>query len=84
VNIVILNGQRPLWEEDQEVVKRSGRDEPCNTQVHVRNLSVELSLSQTSKTAMSSLLSLMFSLQQNWRIRGQNRFCPEAREEVVG
>jgi hypothetical protein len=28
VNIVILNWQRPLWEEDQEIVKRSGRDEP--------------------------------------------------------
>jgi hypothetical protein len=28
---------------------------------------------------LSFLLSLMFSLQQNWR-RGQNRFCLEARE----
>jgi hypothetical protein len=28
VNIVILNWQRPLWEGDQEVVKRAGRDEP--------------------------------------------------------
>jgi hypothetical protein len=28
VNKVILNQQRPLWESDQEVVKRSGRDEP--------------------------------------------------------
>jgi hypothetical protein len=27
-NIVILNWQRPLWEGDPEVVKRSGRDEP--------------------------------------------------------
>jgi hypothetical protein len=27
VNIVILNWQRPLWEGDQEIVKRSGRDE---------------------------------------------------------
>jgi hypothetical protein len=27
VNIAILNWQRPLWEGDQEVVKRSGRDE---------------------------------------------------------
>jgi hypothetical protein len=26
--MVILNWQRPLWEEDQEVVKRSGRGEP--------------------------------------------------------
>jgi hypothetical protein len=28
VNIVILNWQRPPWEGHQEVVKRSGRDEP--------------------------------------------------------
>jgi hypothetical protein len=28
VNIIILNWQRPLWEGDQEVAKRSGRDEP--------------------------------------------------------
>jgi hypothetical protein len=52
----------------------------CNTQVHgsnARNLSVELSLSQASKNAMPFLLSLMFSLQQNWR-RGQNRSFLEA------
>jgi hypothetical protein len=52
----------------------------CNTQVHgnnTRNLSVYLSLSQSSKTTMFFLLSLMFSVQQNWRTRGQNRFCPE-------
>jgi hypothetical protein len=41
-------------------------------------ISVSLSLSQTSKNAMSFLLSLTFSLQQNWR-RGQNRFCLERR-----
>jgi hypothetical protein len=27
VNIVILNWQRPLWEDNQEVMKRPGRDE---------------------------------------------------------
>jgi hypothetical protein len=27
---------------------------------------------------LSFLLSLMFCLQQNWRTRGPNRFCPEA------
>jgi hypothetical protein len=46
MNKVILNWQRPLWEGDQEVMKRSGRDETiqvCNTHVHgsnARNLSV--------------------------------------------
>jgi hypothetical protein len=45
---------------------------------NARNLSVELSLSEVNKHAMSFLLSLMFSIQQNWR-RGQNRFCLEVR-----
>jgi hypothetical protein len=34
-NIVILNWQRPLWEGDQEVVKRSGRDEPMWIVIHM-------------------------------------------------
>jgi hypothetical protein len=34
VNKVILNWQRPLWEWDQEVVKRSGRDEPMWVAIH--------------------------------------------------
>jgi hypothetical protein len=53
----------------------------CNTHVHgsnARNLSVQLSLSQTSKNTMFFLLSLVFSLQQNWR-GGQNSFCLEVR-----
>jgi hypothetical protein len=33
-NKVILNWQRPLLEEDQEVVKRSGRDEPVWVVIH--------------------------------------------------
>jgi hypothetical protein len=35
VNNIILNWQRPLWEEDQEVVKRSGRDEPVWVAIHL-------------------------------------------------
>jgi hypothetical protein len=35
VNIVILNWQRPLWEGDQEVVKRSGRDDPMWVAIHM-------------------------------------------------
>jgi hypothetical protein len=34
-NIVILNWQRPLWEGDQEVMKRSGRDEPIWVAIHL-------------------------------------------------
>jgi hypothetical protein len=46
-------------------------------------LSVELSLPQISKNAVSFLLFLVFSLhkieEKKLRIRGQNRFCLEAR-----
>jgi hypothetical protein len=34
-NIVILNWQRPLWEGDWEVVKRSGRDESIRVVIHL-------------------------------------------------
>jgi hypothetical protein len=41
VNVIILNWQRTLWEGDQKVVKRSGRDEPmCNTHVHGNNAKI--------------------------------------------
>jgi hypothetical protein len=33
---------------------------------------------------MSFLLSLIFPLQQNWRTRGQNKFCPEEGRKGVG
>jgi hypothetical protein len=33
-NKVILNWQRPLWEGEQEVVKRSGRDEQMWVAIH--------------------------------------------------
>jgi hypothetical protein len=33
-NIIILNWQRPLWEGDQEVVERSGRNEPMWVVTH--------------------------------------------------
>jgi hypothetical protein len=56
-------------------VKRSGRDEPIQVVIHkcmeaMLGVSLELSISQTSKNAMSFLLLLMSSLQQNWK-RGQ-------------
>jgi hypothetical protein len=35
VNIVILNRQKPLWEGEQEVVKRSGEDEPVWVVIHI-------------------------------------------------
>jgi hypothetical protein len=55
-------------------VKRSGRDEPVWVLLHMYvEAMLGISLSQTSKYDMSFLLSLLSSLQQNWR-RGQNRF----------
>jgi hypothetical protein len=35
VKKVILTWQRPLWEGDQEVVKRSGRNEPMWIAIHI-------------------------------------------------
>jgi hypothetical protein len=83
VNIVILKWQKPLWEGDQEVAKMSSRDEPMWVAIHMcmeAMLGISLYISpylKLEKNAMSSL-SLMFSLQQNWRIRRWNRFCLDA------
>jgi hypothetical protein len=71
VNIVILNWQRPLWEGDQEVMKGSGRDEPIWFAIHMcmeSTLGISLYSYLYLKLAKtpSFLLSLMFSLQQNW------------------
>jgi hypothetical protein len=35
VHIVILNWQRPLWEGDREVMKRSGRDESIRVVIYL-------------------------------------------------
>jgi hypothetical protein len=35
VNKVILNWQRSVWEGDQEVVKRSGRDKSVGVVIHI-------------------------------------------------
>jgi hypothetical protein len=35
VNKEILNWQRPLWEGEKEVVKRSGRDKPMWVALHM-------------------------------------------------
>jgi hypothetical protein len=90
VNKVILNWQGPLWEGDQEVVKRSGRDEPIWVVIHLC-MEAMLGISLYSflylklgKNAMSSLLSPMFSLKQDQRRRGGNGFCLEAKEKVGG
>jgi hypothetical protein len=70
-------------EGDQEVVKRSGRDEPVQVVIHMcmeAMLGISLYSYPYLKLAktLPFLLLLMSSLQQNWR-RGQNRFCLGAR-----
>jgi hypothetical protein len=56
---------------DQEVVKRSGREEPVWVAIHkCMEAMLGISVSQTSKNAMS-FLSLKFSLQQNQRTEGR-------------
>jgi hypothetical protein len=71
-NIVILNWQRSLWEGDQEVVKRSGRDEPmwvviymCMEAMLGISLYSYLYLKLSKMLSTTFLLSLMLSLQQN-------------------
>jgi hypothetical protein len=82
VNIIILNWQRPQWEGDQEVVKRSVRDELIWVSIHMcmeatLGISLYSYLYLKLGKMLSFLLYLMFSLQQNWRTRGWHRFCLE-------
>jgi hypothetical protein len=84
VNIVILNWPKPLWEGDQEVVKKSGRDEPMCVVIHMcmeAMLGISLYSYFYLKLAkmLFFLLFFMLSFQQNQgtRKRGWNRFCPE-------
>jgi hypothetical protein len=54
-------------------LKKKTLDEPIWVVIHIC-MEAMLGISLYSKNATPFLLSLMFSLQQNWR-RGQNRFC---------
>jgi hypothetical protein len=78
VNIVILNWQRLLWEGGQEVMKRSGRDEPIWVVIHMcMETTLGFCLYSYFYLKLAKMLLFLLSLQQNQRIRGQNRFCPE-------
>jgi hypothetical protein len=65
-------------------VKRSDRDETMWIAIYnfIATLGISLYnyiyVKLAKKKVTPFLLSLMFSLQQNWRIRGQNTFCPES------
>jgi hypothetical protein len=66
----------PLWKEDQEVAKRSDRDESMWVAIHMfMEATLEISLCsylylKLTKT-LPFLLSLMFSLQQNREEEGR-------------
>jgi L-rhamnose mutarotase len=70
-------------------VKRSGRDEPVWVVIHMciqATLGISLYSYFYLKPAKTLflLLSLMSSLQQNWKTKEWNRFCMDARVGVAG
>jgi hypothetical protein len=82
VNKIILNWQRPLWEGDQEVARRSGRDEPMWLVIH-KCMGAMLGISlysylylKVAKHHVFLMVSYVFSSKFQ-RTRGCNRFCPE-------
>jgi hypothetical protein len=77
VNIVIVNWQRPLWEGNQEVVKRSGRDEPMWVVIHkCMEAILGISLYSCFYLKLAKLLCISYDLLcfQQKRRRGQNLF----------
>jgi hypothetical protein len=63
VNKVTLNCQRPLWEGDQEVVKRSGRDEPMWVVIHMCvEAMLGISLYSCLYLKLAEMLSLSYYL----------------------
>jgi hypothetical protein len=63
VNIVILNWQRLLWEGDQEVVKRSGRDESVWVAIHMcMEATLGISLHSYLYLKLAKTLSLSYYL----------------------
>jgi hypothetical protein len=82
-NTETLKWQRSTWEGDRELVQRPGRNESIWVVIHLC-IEAMLGISLYSypylnyKNALSFLLLLMSTVQQNWR-KGQNRFCLEAR-----
>jgi hypothetical protein len=80
VNKVILNWQRPLWEGDSEVVKRSGRDEPMWVAIH-KYMEAMLGISLYSylcfKLAECCLSYYLLGFLFN-KIREQGQILPES------
>jgi hypothetical protein len=88
VNIVILNWQRPLREGYQDVVKRSGRDEPVWAAIH-KCMEATLGICQYSylylKLAKALCLScdlLCFLFNKIGEQEGRTSSAWKGREEV--
>jgi hypothetical protein len=84
VNKVFLNWQRPLWERDQKVVKRYGRDEALWVAIH-KCMEATLGISlysylyfKPAKRLCFSYYLLCFLFNKIREQEGRNRFCPEA------
>jgi hypothetical protein len=81
VKKVILNWQRPLWEGDQEAVKRSGREESVWVVIHMYmeamlgiSLNSYLYLKLVKMLCLSYyLLCLLFNKIGGWRGRGRGK-----------
>jgi hypothetical protein len=81
VNKVILNWQKPLWEGDQEVAKRSGRNEPMWVAMHkcmeaMLGISLYIYLYLKPAKTMSFLLSHVF-----FSTKSEKKLCLEAELE---
>jgi hypothetical protein len=82
MNIVILNWQKPLWEGNLEVMKRSGRDEPVWVAIHMcMEAMLGISLYNYLYLKLATMLRLSYYLLcflfNKWRKRGWNMFCLE-------
>jgi hypothetical protein len=62
-NKIIKNWQRPLWEDDWEVVKRSDRDEPMWVAIHMcMEAMIGISLYRYSYLKLAKMLCLSYLL----------------------
>jgi hypothetical protein len=81
MNVEILNRPGATMGSNLGGRKKTRRDESIGidkTHIHgnnTENLPVELSLSQTSKSAIFLFIIFFIFLLQNWRILRWNKFC---------
>jgi hypothetical protein len=80
MNIEILNWPRPLWEADQGVVKRTGRDEPVEIVTHICMETTQRYLYlKLAKMHVSLIIFFVFS-----SIKLENKKAEQVLPGVVG